>query len=103
MSAGDLDYDGTDDLLVSAYGSMAGADNLQATGEAFILFGAQSAETGAQDLALGDPGVPRFRGESRSDMFGLPVYLADLNGDGMVNALELNLLTLSKDALSMAS
>ena len=82
MSAGDLDYDGTDDLLVSAYGSRAGADNLQATGEAFILFGVRAPGNGTQDRVLEDPDVPRFRGESRSDMFGLPVYLADLNGDG---------------------
>jgi len=82
MSAGDLDYDETDDLLVSAYGSKAGGDKLEATGEAFILFGGRDPESGAMNVVLDDPEVPRFRGESRSDMFGLPVYLADLNGDG---------------------
>jgi hypothetical protein len=32
--------------------------------------------------AIDDPAVPRFTGGSRSDLFGLPVLLADLNGDG---------------------
>jgi len=87
ISAGDLNYDGTDDLLVSTYGSRAGGDKLEATGEAFILFGGRNLESGAQASVLDDPEVPRFRGASRSDMFGLPVLLADLNSDGSADAI----------------
>ncbi|MFH1688796.1 MAG: integrin alpha [Candidatus Eisenbacteria bacterium] len=85
ISVGDIDYDGIDDLLVSAYASKVGGDKLEATGEAFVLFGnAPDANGGgrAGTPELDDPAVPRFRGGSRSDLFGLPVLLADLNGDG---------------------
>jgi hypothetical protein len=91
VSAGDIDYDGIDDLLVSAYGSTAGASRLEATGEGFVLFGgrgdhgaeeAPAAGTGLSAVKLDGPSVPRFAGGSSSDLFGLPVLLADLNGDG---------------------
>jgi hypothetical protein len=90
ISAGDIDLDGIDDLLVSAYGSRAGGPKLEATGEAFVLFGDRSRDAGDPNTtraglsgaALDGPTVPRFTGGSRSDLFGLPVLLVDLNGDG---------------------
>ncbi len=80
ISVGDIDYDGVDDLLVSAYASKAGGDRLEATGEAFVLFGGPDGRS--VTTALDDPAVPRFRGATDSDLFGLPVLLADVNGDG---------------------
>jgi hypothetical protein len=85
MAAGDMDFDGADELVVSTFGSRAGGDKLEATGEAFILFGGPE---GLGDRpSLEDEGVPRFRGATRSDMFGLPVLLADLNRDGAADVV----------------
>lgn len=83
MSAGDIDSDGIGDLLVSAYASRADRKKLEATGEVFVLFGdsGSAGEAVVGTRTLDDPAVPRFHGRSRSDMFGLPVLLADLNGD----------------------
>ncbi len=93
MSVGDIDFDGIDDVLVAAYASKAHRKKLEATGEVFVLFGNRAGESdeleGAAAWAstLDDPGVPRFHGRSRSDLFGLPVLLADLNGDGSVDII----------------
>ena len=83
LAAGDIDSDGIGDLLVSAYASRARGKKLEATGEAFVLFGDSGSmgETSAGARALDDPAVPRFHGGSRSDLFGFAVLLADLNGD----------------------
>ena len=83
LSAGDIDSDGIGDILVSAYASRAHRTKLEATGEVFVLFGdsGSAGEAVAGTRALDDAAVPRFHGGSRSDLFGLPVLLADLNGD----------------------
>ena len=81
ISVGDIDYDGVDDLLVSAYASKAGGDRLEATGEAFVLFGNRGNDATGVPV-LDDPAVPRFTGATNSDLFGLPVLLADVDGDG---------------------
>jgi hypothetical protein len=77
ISSGDIDSDGFDDLLVSAYAAGDDPKRLEAWGEVFVLFGAR--EGPAADLGV--DGVPRFRGKSRYDLFGLPTLLQDLNGD----------------------
>ncbi|MEA3409645.1 MAG: integrin alpha [Candidatus Eisenbacteria bacterium] len=88
LSAGDIDFDGIDDLLVSAYASRAHRKKLEATGEMFVLFGDPHGGSEGQESVvagastLDDAAVPRFHGRSKSDLFGLPVLLADLNGDG---------------------
>ena len=84
VSAGDVDFDGIDDLLIAAFGSKAGGEKLEATGEVYVLFG----DSGDAVMpSLDDPELPRFRGDSRSDMFGLPVLLADVNGDGAADVV----------------
>lgn len=80
MSSGDVDGDGVQDILVSAYASRGDNSKADASGEAFIVFGAQDGFPDTVDLA--DALVPRFRGRERWDLFGLPVLLADLDGDG---------------------
>ena len=93
LSIGDIDFDGIDDVLVSAYASRAHRKKLEATGEVFVLFG--NRHGGSDELegaavwasTLDDPSVPRFRGRSRSDLFGVSVLLADLNGDGSVDII----------------
>lgn len=79
ISVGDLNYDGADDILVSAYASKAGGKRTEATGEVFLLLGG---EGWPGVPSLDDPAVPRFSGATKSDMLGLPVLLADVNGDG---------------------
>ncbi len=93
LSVGDIDFDGIDDVLTSAYASKAHRKKLEATGEVFVLFGNRHGEgnepegAAAWPSTLDDPSVPRFRGRSRSDLFGIPVLLADLNGDGSVDII----------------
>ena len=88
LATGDIDSDGIGDLLVSAYASRAQGKKLEATGEAFVLFGdpvlatpEDAGEVSANTRTLDDPAVSRFRGGSKSDLFGFTVLLADLNGD----------------------
>ncbi len=83
LAAGDIDSDGIGDLLVSAYASRAQGKKLEATGEAFVLFGdsENAGEAGADVRTLDDPTVSRFHGGSTSDLFGFTVLLVDLNGD----------------------
>lgn len=77
IHTGDIDADGLDDVLVSAYA--AGDDgDAQARGAAYVLFGNVLASVGTLDLLEAE--VPKFVGR-RWDLLGLPVLLADLNGD----------------------
>jgi len=90
-SAGDVNGDGYDDLIVGAYGS--DLDGIDA-GEAYVLFGSASAfgvavtTLGAVrqvlDLASLTPAQGfRIQGDSPGDFAGLSVSSAgDLNGDG---------------------
>jgi hypothetical protein len=93
LSVGDINFDGVDDVLVSAYASRAHRKKLEATGEVFVLFGGRSGEgdelesVASWPSTLDDPSVPRFHGRSRSDLFGIPVLLADLNGDRSVDII----------------
>lgn len=77
IASGDIDCDGTDDVLVSAYASRLEQPKIEASGEAFVLFGSDHGLT-ATSLASD---VPNFTSGDRWDLFGLPVLLQDLNGD----------------------
>ncbi len=88
IAVGDVDLDGIDDMFVSAYGARGKSDKETAAGEAYLIFGGDDALTGA--LYLVDQGtdsseiddLPRFVARSRWNLFGLPVLMADMNGDG---------------------
>ena len=80
-SAGDVNGDGFDDLIIGAYRNDAGGD---AVGAAYVVFGAASGLTSVDlvDIAGGTGGFKIF-GEADDDKAGKSVSGAgDVNGDG---------------------
>ena len=81
-SAGDVNGDGFDDLIVGAFGDDAGGSN---AGAAYVVFG-QAGGFGTvnlDDVALGSGGF-KIVGESADDRAGISVSGAgDVNGDGI--------------------
>jgi hypothetical protein len=80
LAVGDIDDDGIDDLVVSAYTSRGKREKEDAAGEAFVVFGGKTRIPRLLDL--GSATVPRMASQGRWDLFGLPVLVADLTGDG---------------------
>ncbi len=81
-SAGDVNGDGFDDLLVGAYGADSGGDNY--TGETYVVFGKASGFGAVLDLsALDGSNGFRLDGIDVYDTSGRSVASAgDVNGDG---------------------
>ncbi|MBL4720950.1 MAG: FG-GAP repeat protein, partial [Alphaproteobacteria bacterium] len=80
-SAGDVNGDGIDDLIVGAYGNDGGGS---LEGAAYVIFGSTSppAVVDLDIVALGTGGF-RITGENNSDEVGFSVDSAgDVNGDG---------------------
>lgn len=80
LVTGDVDADGINDLLASAYASGGETKDQNVTGEAFVLFGVKGSPAPSVDLRTAD--APGFHGLSRWDLFGFAALLADMNGDG---------------------
>ncbi|APZ91713.1 integrin alpha [Fuerstiella marisgermanici] len=81
-SAGDLNGDGFDDLIIGAYGADPGGDRL--AGESYVVFGKSGGFASAVDLSTLD-GTTGFRldGIDAGDESGRSVSSAgDVNGDG---------------------
>jgi Ca2+-binding RTX toxin-like protein len=86
-SAGDVNGDGIDDILIGAYG--AGPDGAQYTGETYVVFGKDTAFDAAIDLSDLD-GSDGFvlNGIDQYDHSGRSVSSAgDVNGDGIDDIL----------------
>ncbi len=76
-SAGDVDGDGRDDILIGAYGSDDGGTG---AGMAYLILGSSLEASGTLSLSTADY---RFVGESSSDFAGYAVSSAgDVDGDG---------------------
>lgn len=90
VSAGDVDGDGFDDLLVGA-NQADGLDNRRANaGEVFVIYGAADLQpTDGVALDMRDMALPMTRiiGADYDDLFGSTVYAGDLNMDGVADII----------------
>ena len=83
-SAGDVDGDGLDDILVGAYGQDLGGGVSDNFGAGYLIFGVAGGSTSVDliDVANGTGGI-RITGEALGDTLGRSGSAAgDINGDG---------------------
>ncbi len=78
LAVGDVDADGTDDLLIGGSGMDGPANGRAGAGGMHLLWGGPRPEGGAVDLAS----VVLFDGADSGDLTGRSVASGDLDGDG---------------------
>ena len=72
-------------VVLPARGGPRAPTEVEASGEAFVLFGGSDELGEVLDLSGGD--VTEFHGRKRWSLFGLPVLLADVNSDASADIL----------------
>ncbi len=86
VAAGDVDGDGYDDIIASAW--YASPDDRPGAGRTFIIFGSPSLySAGIIDISKPRPDVVAINGEAAGDEFGILVFSGDVNGDGFDDAI----------------
>ena len=86
ITAGDIDGDGRDDLVISAMAGDGPANDRSNAGEVAICFDTIPSG-GGLDLAADSGDVVTLYGEARRDLFGIKTHVADLVGDGRADLL----------------
>ena len=86
-SAGDVNGDGFDDLLIGAYNANGSENRKGAAGESYVIFGGAPRPTTIDLASLGAAGITIF-GADANDSSALSVSSAgDVNGDGFDDLL----------------
>ncbi len=85
-SAGDVNGDGFDDLLIGAYRADASGNAKSYAGDSYVIFGGASLPTTIDLANLGTAGITIF-GAGASDYSGRSVSAGDVNGDGFDDLL----------------
>ncbi len=86
-SAGDVNGDGFDDLLIGAYHAAASGNGKAQAGDSYVIFGGASLPTTIDLVSLGTAGITIFGAEA-GDNSGFSVSSAgDVNGDGFDDVL----------------
>ena len=86
ITAGDLDGDGRDDLVISAMAGDGPANDRHHSGEVAVCFNTIPSG-GGLDLAADPDDVITLHGEASRDLFGIKTHVEDLVGDGRADLL----------------
>ena len=86
ITAGDINGDGRDELVISAMAGDGPDNGRSNAGEVAIYFGEETI-AGQLDLSLDDARVVTVYGEAMDDIFGIKAHVGDVTGDGVQDLL----------------
>jgi hypothetical protein len=85
LDIGDIDGDGTDDLVLGAPGADGPENARKDAGDAYVVLGSPSLGP-VIDISLGEQGATMF-GEQEGDAFATRIAVADWDSDGRADVL----------------